>query len=92
MSKEIAQGIIDSITCELMQPEVYEGLDSKFAFFVNKKNQNGENSVGASVNADAFFLVSVIFWSASTLGDSQPKFLEAIRDAIEEKIAEKSTH
>ena len=35
MSKEIAQGIIADITERLMQPEAYEGTDSRFLLVTN---------------------------------------------------------
>lgn len=84
MSKEIAQGIIDNITERLMQPEAYEGMNSRFLLVTN-----GEEGQVFNLSCDSIFLTSAIIGLLDILGDKNPELLPLLMDKIAEDITEK---
>lgn len=84
MSKEIAQGIIADITERLMQPEAYEGMNSRFLLVTN-----GEERQVFNLSCDSIFLINAISGLIDTLGDKNPELLPLLMDKIAEDITEK---
>lgn len=86
MSKEIAQGIIADITERLMQPEAYEGMNSRFLLVTN-----GEECQVFNLSCNSIFLINAISGLIDVLGDKNPELLPLLMDKIAEEITEKKS-